>query len=148
MAGCGAKEPAQPQQTADVKLHTCQLWGIRPQTKIWCWEKPQGCFKHASWGQSLTKCCSASSPRVQRPFAVPLALALTNKLIDSAWLSRVLSNFSIEPQLLLIRSIQSTQTIGNVGMLRWAARVPCTWAKPGGSDAVHSSRGGKHARIT
>lgn len=52
----------------------------------------KGCFKHASWGRSLTKCgCSASSLMVQCPFAVPLALAVTNKLIDSAWLSRVLS---------------------------------------------------------
>lgn len=32
--------------------------------------------------------CSASSPRVRRPFAVRLALALANKLIDSAWLSQ------------------------------------------------------------
>ena len=43
--------------------------------------------------------CSASPLRVQRPFAVWLALALANKLIDSAWLSGVLSNFNIEPQL-------------------------------------------------
>lgn len=51
-------------------------------------------------GRSLTKGgCSASSLRVQHPFAVRLALALANKLIDSAWLSGVLSNFGIEPQL-------------------------------------------------
>lgn len=43
--------------------------------------------------------CSASSLRVQCPFAVRLALASANKLIDLAWLSGVLSNFNIEPQL-------------------------------------------------
>lgn len=53
-----------------------------------------------SMGQSLRKgSCSASFPRVQRPSAAQLALALTNKLIDSAWLSRGLSNFNIESQL-------------------------------------------------
>ena len=69
-----------------------QRYGVRQNHK--------SCFKCALWGRSLTKGgCSASSLRVQRPFAVQLALALANKPIDSAWLSGFLSNFNIEPQL-------------------------------------------------